>query len=172
MRYKHLLINDDYYSFVAPVAKTSTYGWLCGCGLQEGSGVYKLLSALPKGQILVGSPQADDGSRDKFRTQNSIRYFNRVWGRKHEFRESLLTHYKFHLFFNAAQLPRGFVGSMNMTANRWNEVMIEVELTVTNELTHLFSTLWRNAKEVSAHKGTLLQNFAERVVKRAMDTEK
>lgn len=168
-----VLFNSVYWSIAHGLASRSRIAWLCSCGLQEGYDVSRLFRILPDAQVLVGVPVRDDTARDLERSRNAVRYSSRVWP-KIRFRESLMTHYKFHIFYpkDPTELPSAFVGSMNLTSNRWGELMVEVDYQATEELQSLFETLWRKAKEVKPHKADFVKDLANRIVRRAFDTEK
>lgn len=166
MKFTRVLQNDAYWPIAHKLAKESQIAWLCSCGLQSGFEVTQLFRTLPDAQVLIGVPVRDDTARDLERSRNAIRYAQKLFP-KLRFREYTLIHYKFHIFYpkHPAEQPTAFIGSMNLTAGHWEELMVEVDYETTEELQSLFERLWRNAKEVSPHSKTLLKNLEARIVR-------
>jgi hypothetical protein len=140
--------------------------------LQDGYDVSRLFRILPDARVLIGVPVRDDVVRDLERSRNAIRFNQRVFP-KLQFREIELVHFKFHIFFLKDDVRYAFIGSMNLTANRWEEIMYQVpEFNAVNELCLIYEHYWKKGREVKPHKEDLVATLAQRVTKRAMDTER
>lgn len=167
----HILVNSIYWRTAHALASRSRTAWLCSCGLQDGYDVSRLFRILPDARVIIGVPERDDTARDLERSRNAVRFQQRIWP-KIQFREHPLVHYKFHIFFTHDNARVAFVGSMNMTANRWDEMMVEVAMETVEELCEIFERVWKTSKEVKPHKATLLKDLEVRVVKGRFDVEK
>lgn len=172
MKFSKVLQNHVYWSVAHGHASRARTAWLCSCGLQDGYDVSRLFRILPDAQVLIGVPVKDDTARDLERSRNAIRFAQRAFS-KIRFREHVLVHYKFHIFYpkDPAEPPSAFVGSLNLTSNRWDELMIEVDYATTEELQSLFEGLWRKAKEVKPHPKTYIKDLETRVVRGAFSSE-